>query len=177
MTTHTHVATINTNHGSIKVNLFGLHAPVTVANFIGLADGSKAWVHPSTKAPNEGKPLYTGTIFHRIIAGFMIQGGDPAGNGMGGPGYNFKDEISELNFSEPYKLAMANAGPGTNGSQFFITVVPTEWLYGKHTVFGEVVDPDSQKVVDEIANVKTGPMDRPVEAVTIESITVEAVEG
>ncbi|MFM8927617.1 MAG: peptidylprolyl isomerase [Rhodoluna sp.] len=175
MTLHTHVATITTNHGAIKVNLFGLHAPMTVANFIGLADGSKEWVDPKTKAPIGGKSLYTGTIFHRIIAGFMIQGGDPEGTGMGGPGYNFKDEISELNFSNPYKLAMANAGPGTNGSQFFITVVPTEWLYGKHTVFGEVIDEASQKVVDQIANVKTGPMDRPVEPVVIESITIEAV--
>lgn len=175
MTTTTHIATLHTNHGDIKVELYGLHAPETVANFVGLADGSKSWVHPRTKAPNEGKPLYQGVIFHRIIPGFMIQGGDPEGTGMGGPGYNFKDEISELNFNEPYKLAMANAGPGTNGSQFFITVAPTDWLYGRHTVFGEVVDADSRAVVDKIANVPTGQMDRPLEAVTIESITIEAV--
>lgn len=177
MTNHTHVATIKTNHGAIKVNLFGLQAPQTVANFVGLADGSKNWVHPRSKEPNNGKALYSGTIFHRIIANFMIQGGDPEGSGMGGPGYTFKDEISELNFNEPYKLAMANAGPGTNGSQFFITVVSTDWLYGKHTVFGEVADDESKKIVDAIATVPTGRMDRPINDVVIEEISVVAVEG
>jgi peptidyl-prolyl cis-trans isomerase A (cyclophilin A) len=105
----------------------------------------------------------------------MIQGGDPAGTGMGGPGYNFNDEISEQNFNEPYKLAMANAGPGTNGSQFFITVAPTTWLYGKHTVFGEVADEDSRAVVEKIAAVETGAQDKPKNDVVIESISIETV--
>jgi peptidyl-prolyl cis-trans isomerase A (cyclophilin A) len=173
MTNHTHIATLHTNHGDIKVNLFGLDAPVTVANFVGLSDGTKEWTHPRTGAKNTDTPLYNGVIFHRIIPGFMIQGGDPAGTGMGGPGYNFNDEISEQNFNDPYKLAMANAGPGTNGSQFFITVADTGWLYGKHTVFGEVADEDSKKVVDKIAAVKTGPQDRPLEDVVINSISIE----
>jgi peptidyl-prolyl cis-trans isomerase A (cyclophilin A) len=173
MTNHTHIATLHTNHGDIKVNLFGLDAPVTVANFVGLSDGTKEWTHPRTGAKNTDTPLYNGVIFHRIIPGFMIQGGDPAGTGMGGPGYNFNDEISEQNFNDPYKLAMANAGPGTNGSQFFITVADTGWLYGKHTVFGEVADEDSKKVVDKIAAVKTGPQDKPVEDVVINSISIE----
>ena len=173
MTNHTHIATLHTNHGDIKVNLFGLDAPVTVANFVGLSDGTKEWTHPRTGAKNTDTPLYNGVIFHRIIPGFMIQGGDPAGTGMGGPGYNFNDEISEQNFNEPYKLAMANAGPGTNGSQFFITVADTGWLYGKHTVFGEVADEDSKNVVKKIAAVKTGPQDKPVEDVVINSISIE----
>jgi peptidyl-prolyl cis-trans isomerase A (cyclophilin A) len=175
MTTTTHIATLNTNHGAIKVNLFGLDAPVTVANFVGLSDGTKDWTHPRSGEKNTGKPLYNGVIFHRIIPGFMIQGGDPTGTGMGGPGYNFNDEISEQNFNEPYKLAMANAGPGTNGSQFFITVAPTTWLYGKHTVFGEVADEDSRAVVDKIAAVETGAQDKPKNDVVIESISIETV--
>jgi peptidyl-prolyl cis-trans isomerase A (cyclophilin A) len=175
MTTTTHIATLNTNHGAIKVNLFGLDAPVTVANFVGLSDGTKEWAHPRTGDKNTGKPLYNGVIFHRIIPGFMIQGGDPTGTGMGGPGYNFNDEISEQNFNEPYKLAMANAGPGTNGSQFFITVAPTTWLYGKHTVFGEVADEDSRAVVEKIAAVETGAQDKPKSDVVIESISIETV--
>lgn len=173
MTNNTHLATLHTNHGDIKVNLFGLDAPVTVANFVGLSDGTKEWTHPRTGAKNTDTPLYNGVIFHRIIPGFMIQGGDPAGTGMGGPGYNFNDEISEQNFNDPYKLAMANAGPGTNGSQFFITVADTGWLYGKHTVFGEVADEESKSVVDKIAAVKTGPQDKPVEDVVINSISIE----
>jgi peptidyl-prolyl cis-trans isomerase A (cyclophilin A) len=175
MTTTTHIATLNTNHGAIKVNLFGLDAPVTVANFVGLSDGTKEWTHPRSGEKNTGKPLYNGVIFHRIIPGFMIQGGDPTGTGMGGPGYNFNDEISEQNFNEPYKLAMANAGPGTNGSQFFITVAPTTWLYGKHTVFGEVADEDSRAVVEKIAAVETGAQDKPKNDVVIESISIETV--
>jgi peptidyl-prolyl cis-trans isomerase A (cyclophilin A) len=175
MTTTTHIATLNTNHGAIKVNLFGLDAPVTVANFVGLADGTKEWTSPHTGEKNTGKPLYNGVIFHRIIPGFMIQGGDPTGTGMGGPGYNFTDEISEQNFNEPYKLAMANAGPGTNGSQFFITVAPTTWLYGKHTVFGEVADEDSRAVVEKIAAVETGAQDKPKNDIVIESISIETV--
>ena len=175
MTNPTHIATIKTNHGDIKVDLFGLQAPTTVANFVGLADGSKSWVDPKTGVKQEGSPLYSGVIFHRIIPDFMIQGGDPTGTGMGGPGYNFGDEISELNFNDPYKLAMANAGPGTNGSQFFITVAPTTWLYGKHTVFGEVVDEASRAVVDKIVNVPTGSQDKPLEPVVISNIAIQKV--
>ena len=182
MTIHTAVATLHTNHGDIVVNLFGDHAPRTVQNFIGLSDGSQAWTHPGT-----GKPaLYSDVIFHRIIPNFMIQGGDPLGQGVGGPGYNFNDEISpELNFNEPYILAMANAGlrrnaitgkaEGTNGSQFFITTNPTPWLQGKHTIFGEVADADSRAVVDAIAAVPTGAGDRPIEPVVLKSVDVVAV--
>lgn len=165
-------ATLHTNHGDIEIELFPNHAPETVANFIGLATGEKEWTDPrSDKKSNE--KLYDGTIFHRVIAGFMIQGGDPLGQGFGGPGYRFKDEFHpELNFDRPYLLAMANSGPATNGSQFFITVAPTNWLNRKHTIFGEVKDSKSQAVVDKIASVKTGPQDRPVEAVVINSVTI-----
>ena len=184
MTIHTAVATIHTNHGDIVVNLFGDHAPKTVKNFTGLADGSQAWTNPATGQAGEG-PLYTDVIFHRIIPNFMIQGGDPLGQGIGGPGYSFDDEIHpELNFNAPYILAMANAGlrrnaitgkaEGTNGSQFFITTDPTPWLQGKHTIFGEVADDASRAVVDEIAGVRTGAGDRPVEPVVISSIDVVA---
>ena len=172
MTQHTAVATLHTNHGDIVINLFGDHAPVTVDNFIGLATGEKG----------EGA-LYENVIFHRIIPGFMIQGGDPLGQGVGGPGYNFDDEIHpELNFNEPYILAMANAGKrpnsfggmsGTNGSQFFVTTDPTPWLQGKHTIFGAVADDDSKKVVAAIAAVPTGANDRPTEDVVISSIDIE----
>ena len=171
-------ATIHTNHGDIAVNLYGNHAPKTVQNFVGLADGSQEWVDPKSGEKKTGTPLYDGVIFHRIIRDFMIQGGDPLGQGTGGPGYQFDDEISpDLNFNEPYKLAMANAGTrggkGTNGSQFFITTIPTTWLQGKHTIFGEVADDESKKVVDAIEGVATGMMDRPVEDVVISSIDVE----
>jgi peptidyl-prolyl cis-trans isomerase A (cyclophilin A) len=176
MTTHTSVATMHTNHGAIKINLFGLQAPITVANFEGLATGTKEWTHPRTGAKQVNTPLYNGVIFHRIIENFMIQGGDPLGIGTGGPGYNFGDEPhAELKFDEPYKLAMANAGPGTNGSQFFITVAPTTWLWGKHTIFGEVADETSRKVVDKIAAVATDGRDKPLDDVIIESITIEPV--
>jgi peptidyl-prolyl cis-trans isomerase A (cyclophilin A) len=164
--THTQIATIHTNHGAIKINLFGNEAPVTVKNFVDLASGEKT-----------GKPFYNGVIFHRIIAGFMIQGGDPTGTGRGGPGYDFDDEPHpERHFNEPYMLAMANAGKkfdgsGTNGSQFFITVAPTQYLHGKHTVFGEVADEESRKVVDKIASVAVDHNDKPREDVAIESIT------
>lgn len=165
-------ATLHTNHGDIVINLFPNHAPKTVENFVGLADGTKAWVDPRTGKPGEGA-LYTDVIFHRIIPGFMIQGGDPTGTGMGGPGYKFGDEPHpELVFSKPYLLAMANAGPGTNGSQFFITVAPTTWLNFKHTIFGEVADQPSRDVVDAVAAVPTGHQDRPVEPVVISSITI-----
>lgn len=171
--TATAKATIHTNQGDIVVNLFGNHAPETVENFIGLSDGSKEWRHPRTGEPQNG-PLYKDVIFHRIIKDFMIQGGDPVGQGIGGPGYQFKDEIHpELSFNKPYLLAMANAGPGTNGSQFFITTVETPWLNGRHTIFGEVADENSKKVVDAIEGVATGAMDRPVEDVVISSIDIE----
>jgi peptidyl-prolyl cis-trans isomerase A (cyclophilin A) len=166
--THTQTATMHTNHGAIKINLFGNEAPVTVKNFVDLATGDKT-----------GKPFYNGTIFHRIIDGFMIQGGDPTGTGRGGPGYMFDDEPHpDRHFGEPYMLAMANAGKnfdgsGTNGSQFFITVTETQYLHGKHTVFGEVADEESRKVVDKIAKVATDHSDRPHEDVVIESVTVE----
>ncbi|WP_300344048.1 peptidylprolyl isomerase [Nesterenkonia sp.] len=171
--TATHQATIKTTAGDVVVELFGHHAPVTVENFVGLATGEKSWKHPETGEDKTGTPLYDGTIFHRIIKDFMIQGGDPLGLGVGGPGYEFKDEIHpELDFTEPYKLAMANAGPGTNGSQFFITSVPTTWLQGRHTIFGEVRDEASQKVVDELNSVRTDSRDRPTEDVVITTIEV-----
>ncbi|MER5541619.1 peptidylprolyl isomerase [Streptomyces sp. NPDC001118] len=167
-------ATLKTNHGDIVVQLFPNHAPETVRNFVELAQGTREWRNPST-GEKTNAPLYDGTIFHRVISGFMIQGGDPLGNGTGGPGYQFKDEFHpDLGFNKPYLLAMANAGPGTNGSQFFITVSPTTWLTRKHTIFGEVTDPASQKVVDAIAGTKTNPRnDRPVQDVVIESVVIE----
>ncbi|GAB3193525.1 peptidylprolyl isomerase [Nesterenkonia suensis] len=172
----THKATIQTSVGDIRVDLYGHHAPKTVENFVGLATGEITWKHPETGEEKAGTPLYDGTVFHRIIADFMIQGGDPLGLGVGGPGYQFEDEIHpELDFTTPYKLAMANAGPGTNGSQFFITSVPTTWLQGKHTIFGEVADEDSQKVVDELNKVATDMRDRPREDVVVETITIEKV--
>ena len=174
MTAHTSVATINTNHGAIKINLFGNHAPKTVENFEGLATGTIEWKDPRNGEKQVGKPLYNGVIFHRIIQQFMLQGGDPTGTGMGGPGYQFGDEIHpELNFNEPFKLAMANAGPGTNGSQFFITTAPTTWLFGKHTVFGEVADEASKAVCMAIGGVETDGRDKPLADVVIESITIE----
>ena len=174
MTTY---ATLHTNHGDIRIELFPNHAPRTVKNFVGLADGSQEWTDPRTGAKSQA-PLYDGVVFHRVISGFMIQGGDPLGTGTGGPGYRFGDEIHpELQFSKPYLLAMANAGPGTNGSQFFITVAPTPWLNTKHTIFGEVADAESRAVVDAIAAVPVGAMDRPKDAVVISSITVESVDA
>lgn len=171
---HTHVATMHTNHGQIRINLFGHHAPKTVENFVGLSTGTKEWTHPATSQTST-EPLYNGVIFHRIIPGFMIQGGDPLGQGFGGPGYQFGDEIHpELTFTQPYLLAMANAGPGTNGSQFFITVDATTWLQGKHTIFGAVADDESRGVVDAIAAVPTGQADRPLDDVVIERIDIAA---
>ena len=166
-------ATIHTNKGDIKINLFDLQAPKTVRNFTGLAEGTQEWTDPRVRAKSTAA-LYDGTIFHRIIPGFMIQGGDPLGTGTGGPGYRFDDEFHpELTFDRPYLLAMANAGPNTNGSQFFITVAPTTWLNFKHSIFGEVADQPSRDVVDAIAGVATGPNDRPREDVVISSITIE----
>ena len=169
----THQATIKTNQGDIVVELYGNHAPKTVENFVGLATGSITWKHPETGEEKVDTPLYDGTVFHRIIKDFMIQGGDPLGLGVGGPGYEFGDEIHpELGFTEPHKLAMANAGPGTNGSQFFITSVPTTWLQGKHTIFGAVKDEESAKVVDALNSVKTDMRDRPAEDVVISTIEI-----
>jgi peptidyl-prolyl cis-trans isomerase A (cyclophilin A) len=165
-------ATLHTNHGDIVIELFPDHAPKTVANFVELATGKREWVDPRTGEKSTAN-LYDGTVFHRVIANFMIQGGDPLGTGTGGPGYRFADEFHpELNFDRPYLLAMANAGPGTNGSQFFITVAPTAWLNRKHSIFGEVKDAPSQAVVDKIATTKTGAGDRPIQAVVIESVTI-----
>jgi peptidyl-prolyl cis-trans isomerase A (cyclophilin A) len=177
MSKNTAIATLHTNYGDIKINLYGNHAPQTVKNFIGLATGGIEWTDPKDGQKTKAK-LYNGTIFHRIIPGFMIQGGDPLGQGTGGPGYQFNDEIHpELNFTEPYMFAMANSGirngEGTNGSQFFITVAPTTWLQGKHTIFGSVDDPESRTVVDKIATVAVDERDRPFDDVVIESVTVE----
>lgn len=173
MTNATAKATIHTNHGDIVVDLFGNHAPLTVENFIGLSDGSREWKHPRTGEVQDG-PLYKDVIFHRIIKDFMIQGGDPLGVGVGGPGYQFQDEIHpELSFNKPYLLAMANAGPGTNGSQFFITTAETTWLNGRHTIFGEVADEASKKVVDVIEGVDTDGQDRPLQDVVISSIDIQ----
>ena len=165
-------ATLKTSHGDIDIRLLPNHAPRTVRNFVELATGEREWVNPQTGVTSTDK-LYDGTVFHRVISGFMIQGGDPLGNGTGGPGYQFEDEFHpDLRFDRPYLLAMANAGPGTNGSQFFITVGKTPHLNRKHTIFGEVADPDSQKVVDTIATTATDHGDRPTEPVVIESITI-----
>ena len=164
-------ATLKTNRGDIVINLFPNHAPATVENFTGLAEGTKDY---NDDAGRSGEKYYDGLGFHRVIEGFMIQGGCPQGTGTGGPGYQFKDEPHpELTFDRPYLLAMANAGPGTNGSQFFITVGPTPHLNRRHTIFGEVTDPASQAVVDAIATTETGGMDRPVDPVVVESVTIE----
>ena len=166
-------ATLHTNHGDVVLNLFADQAPKTVANFEGLATGTQEYKDPQTGATSR-EPFYDGVVFHRVIEGFMIQGGDRLGTGTGGPGYTFADEFHpDLSFNRPYLLAMANAGPGTNGSQFFITVTNTPHLNRKHTIFGEVADASSRAVVDEIATVQTGRGDRPVEAVVIESVTFD----
>ena len=169
-------ATLQTNKGDVVIRLFPNHAPKTVSNFVGLAEGTKDWTDPQT-GEQVSKPFYDGLTFHRVIDGFMIQGGCPLGTGTGSPGYAFDDEIHpELQFDRPYLLAMANAGAGTNGSQFFITVAPTDWLTRKHTIFGEVADDASRKVVDAVAGAKTGPGDRPVEDVTIERVEIERAQ-
>lgn len=169
-------ATIHTSEGDISLELFPQSAPITVKNFTDLATGARQWTHPIT-GETSTEPLYSGTVFHRVISGFMIQGGDPIGTGTGGPGYVFDDEIDPaLGFTEPYLLAMANAGTrggqGTNGSQFFITVAPTTWLNGKHTIFGRVLDDASHAVVDKIAATQTDRSDRPLEDIMIESIDI-----
>lgn len=165
-------AVLDTTEGKIVCRLFEKEAPITTKNFIDLAEGNRPW-KDSVSGKGGSGPLYSGTIFHRVIPGFMIQGGDPSGTGMGGPGYKFQDETkgSPHRFDKPGKLAMANAGPGTNGSQFFITVAETNWLTGNHTIFGEVVE--GQDVVDKISKVKKGAQDRPVKDVVINSVTIE----
>ncbi|MGY4721312.1 peptidylprolyl isomerase [Naumannella cuiyingiana] len=166
-------ATLHTNHGDIVIELFDNQAPKTVQNFVGLATGTKEFEHPETGVLTTDN-YYDGTTFHRIIDGFMIQGGDPLGTGTGGPGYEFDDEFHpDLAFDRPYLLAMANRGPGTNGSQFFITVGPTPHLNRRHTIFGEVTDPASREVVDKIAKVPTGRNDRPNDPVVIESVEID----
>lgn len=167
-------AIFGTTEGSIVCRLFEQEAPITVKNFIELAEGAREWEHP-----REGKksktPLYNGTIFHRVIPDFMIQGGDPMGTGTGGPGYRFQDETrnSRHRFDKSGKLAMANSGPDTNGSQFFITVAPTEWLTGKHTIFGEVVE--GQDIADKISKVPRGRQDKPNQDVVLNTVTIERV--
>ena len=161
-------ATFKTSEGTIKCRLFEKEAPKTVENFVGLAEGTKDWTKGKTK-------LYDGTIFHRVIPNFMIQGGDPQGTGMGGPGYKFADETagSPHKFDKPGKLAMANAGPNTNGSQFFITLGDTSWLTGKHTIFGEVVE--GEDVLHKISKVPTAAQDKPKTPVVVESVVIERV--
>ncbi|GHJ91957.1 peptidyl-prolyl cis-trans isomerase [Streptomyces sp. NE5-10] len=167
-------AILKTSAGDIEVRLLPFHAPKTVRNFTELASGGREWTHPGTGEVSSA-PLYDGTVFHRVIGDFMIQGGDPLGTGTGGPGYEFPDEFHpELWFDRPYLLAMANAGPGTNGSQFFITVGPATWLNRKHTIFGEVADAKSRAVVDAIAKVPTDAQtQRPLTDVVVESVVIE----
>jgi peptidyl-prolyl cis-trans isomerase A (cyclophilin A) len=167
-------AVFNTSEGQIVTRLFEKEAPKTVANFIELAEGKREWTHPTTSKKSSEK-LYDGSIFHRVIPDFMIQGGDPAGTGFGGPGYKFEDETkgSPHKFDKKGKLAMANAGPNTNGSQFFITVAATDWLTGKHTIFGEVES--GQEIVEKISRVARGAQDKPVKPVVIESVLIERV--
>jgi peptidyl-prolyl cis-trans isomerase A (cyclophilin A) len=167
-------AVFNTSEGKMTVRLFEMDAPVTVKNFIELAEGKREWTHPVSRAKSSDK-LYDGTIFHRVIPDFMIQGGDPAGSGMGGPGYRFQDETkgSPHRFDQAGKLAMANAGPNTNGSQFFITVAPTPWLTGNHTIFGEVVE--GQDIVVKISKVARNAQDKPHKPVVLESVTIERI--
>ena len=167
-------AVFTTTEGKITVRLFESDAPITVTNFIALAEGAKEWTHPGTHKKSTDK-LFDGTIFHRVIPDFMIQGGDPTGTGMGGPGYHFQDETrnSPHKFDQSGKLAMANSGPGTNGCQFFITVAATPWLTGKHTIFGEVVE--GMEVVNKISLVPRGGQDKPKTPVVLQSVVIERV--
>ncbi|MGH3374492.1 MAG: peptidylprolyl isomerase [Actinoallomurus sp.] len=163
-------ATIRTTMGTIVLRLFPDQAPKTVQSFTGLAEGTIEWLDPRT-GNRTSEPLYTGTIFHRVIDRFMLQGGDPLGTGTGGPGYEFEDEFHpDLRFDRPYLLAMANAGPGTNGSQFFITVGPQPHLNNRHTIFGEVIE--GKEVVDAIGKTETDRGDRPIKDVVLESVTI-----
>jgi peptidyl-prolyl cis-trans isomerase A (cyclophilin A) len=165
-------AIFDTSEGKIVCRIFEKDAPVTTKNFLDLAEGKRDW-KDSVSGKGGSGPLYSGTIFHRVIPDFMIQGGDPSGTGMGGPGYKFQDETkgSPHSFDKKGKLAMANAGPNTNGSQFFITVAPTDWLTGKHTIFGEVVE--GMDIVDKIANAPRNRQDRPNKDVVVQSIAIE----
>lgn len=167
-------AIFDTSMGTIKIKLFPEEAPKTVENFVSLAEGTVEWTNPKTGKTGK-TPLYNGTIFHRVIKDFMIQGGDPAGNGTGGPkgkNWPFADEFNpKLKHSKPGVFSMANAGPGTNGSQFFITTIPTPWLDGKHTIFGEVVE--GMDVVTKIENVKKAPGDKPLEDVVLKTVKIE----
>jgi len=167
-------AMFDTSEGTIVCRLFEKEAPKTVANFVELAEGKREWAHPVSHKKSKDR-LYDGTIFHRVIPNFMIQGGDPAGTGFGGPGYQFEDETkgSPHKFNKAGKLAMANSGPNTNGSQIFITVAPTDWLTGKHTIFGEVIE--GQDIADKIANVPRGRQDKPVKDVVVKSVMIERV--
>lgn len=165
-------AVLDTSMGRITCKLFSKEAPKTVENFVGLAEGTKDWTDPATHKKMHGKPLYDGTQFHRVIPEFMIQGGDPTGTGMGDPGYMFEDEFDpNLNFDVPGRLAMANSGPNTNGSQFFITEVPTEYLNGKHTIFGQC-DDSSILVVKSIARVERDSNDKPIDPVILKKVTI-----
>ncbi|MEI6670006.1 MAG: peptidylprolyl isomerase [Acidobacteriota bacterium] len=160
-----------TTEGTFTIGLFEEEAPVTVANFVGLAEGSKSWTDPRT-GTESNQPYYDGIVFHRVIKGFMIQGGDPLGRGTGGPGYTFKDEFSpKLRHDKPGVLSMANSGPNTNGGQFFITLAPTPWLDNKHSVFGEVIE--GMDVVEKIGATKTRSGDRPATDIVITSVTIE----
>jgi peptidyl-prolyl cis-trans isomerase A (cyclophilin A) len=167
-------AIFETSEGTIICRLFEKDAPKTVANFVELADGKREWTHPSTRKKSKDR-LYDGTIFHRVIPNFMIQGGDPLGTGTGGPGYQFEDETKDSphKFDKPGKLAMANAGPNTNGSQFFITLAPTTWLTGKHTIFGEVVE--GQDVAEKIVALPRNRQDRPNKDIVVKKVTIEKV--
>ena len=169
-------ATLHTNRGDIRIELFRFQAPKTVSNFVKLAKGTAKYTTKNASGGTEG-PFYDGAIFHRVIPGFMIQGGDPTGTGSGGPGYQFADEFHpQLAFTKPYLLAMANAGPGTNGSQCFVTVGPQPHLNRRHTIFGEVADQSSRDVVDAIGKTPTDRFDRPADDVVINSITIEDPE-
>lgn len=169
-------AVFHTNHGELVCVLFPEKAPETIANFVGLAEGTKAWTHPRTGEEKEGARFYDGLIFHRVIPNFMIQGGCPLGTGTGGPGYKFGDEFHDsLKFDRPGRLAMANAGPGTNGSQFFITEVPTEWLNNKHSIFGQLIAGDD--VVRKMARLPQSRSNKPNEDVLLERLEIVRVEG
>jgi peptidyl-prolyl cis-trans isomerase A (cyclophilin A) len=167
-------ATFDTSEGKIVVRLFDKEAPKTVQNFVDLAEGKREWTHPGTRQKSSN-PLYNGTIFHRVIPQFMIQGGDPMGSGMGGPGYQFEDETkgSPHKFDKPGKLAMANSGPNTNGSQFFITTAATPWLTGNHTIFGEVIE--GQDIAEKISNVPRNRQDKPNKEVAVNAVKIERV--
>jgi peptidyl-prolyl cis-trans isomerase A (cyclophilin A) len=164
-------ATFVTSEGSFTVRLMRDHAPKTVENFVALATGAKEWTDPRNGSRSSG-PYFDGTTFHRVIDNFMIQGGDPTGTGTGGPGYTFEDEVPPdgPRFDRPGLLAMANAGPNTNGSQFFVTVAPTEWLSGKHTIFGEVTE--GYEVVEQISKAPTRGQDRPAADIVLESVEI-----